>query len=322
MDGKKATVFSQMCSALGVSFNLRGSSLGQLEIKNTPNRIKDLVEQLAAVLEQKKLSRHEALKLRGRLGFADGFLHGRLGALVLKRLVDHAYGASTRVDDDMAEVLQFTEPRLVSIGTVKEWMVFTDASYSREQQSSGLGGVLIAADGNCNAWFSLKLERDHCLLLGCDHKETIIYELELLAACIALSLWAGTLASSYPVHYGDNDGVRYTLIRGSAVGPVAQAIVRCHLEIEVRFNSNIWFARVPTEANIADIPSRFEEHPLLQPTLEASSDAWKCLETFLKEVQRVRCSLESSGEGSKQTSPHVKKKKRSLLELHMEDGAR
>ena len=54
MDGKKATVFSQMCSALGVSFNLRGSSLGQLEIKNTPNRIKDLVEQLAAVLEQKK----------------------------------------------------------------------------------------------------------------------------------------------------------------------------------------------------------------------------------------------------------------------------
>ena len=54
------------------------------------------------------------------------------------------------------------------------------------------------------------------MLLGWDLKETIIYELELLAACISLNIWSDVLASSYPVHDGDNDSARFALIRGSA----------------------------------------------------------------------------------------------------------
>lgn len=34
-------------------------------------------------------------------------------------------------------------------------------------------------DGNCCAWFSLRLEADACQLLGADCKETKIYELEI-----------------------------------------------------------------------------------------------------------------------------------------------
>ena len=160
MDGKQATVFSQLCSAVGVSFDLQGSSLGLLEIKNTASRIKDLAEQLPAVVSSKRITRNDALKLRGRLGFADGFLHGRLGALVLKRLMDHAYGATAAVDDDMSEILQFmilrlqtAEPKNVHTGTVKEWIIFTDASFDKVQREGGLGpgGVFVDANGNCCA---------------------------------------------------------------------------------------------------------------------------------------------------------------------------
>ena len=84
-------------------------------------------------------------------------------------------------------------------------------------------------------------------------------------------------------------------------------MTRLHLEIEVRLNTNVWFARVPTEANIADIPSRFEQHPFLQKSLEVSSDSLACLESVKKDIKSVRSCSETKGEGSKQAFPHVKR---------------
>lgn len=89
-DGKKHTEFSAVCKALGVAFNLELSSERILSVSDTESRVCDLTIQIDHVLETRTLSRPDALKLRGRLGFADSFLHGRLGALLLKRLVDHA----------------------------------------------------------------------------------------------------------------------------------------------------------------------------------------------------------------------------------------
>ena len=103
-----------------------------------------------------------------------------------------------------------------------------------------------------------------CELLGGDGKETIIYELELLAACLALTTWSERLRSSYSVHYGDNDSVRFALIRGTGLATVASTVMRLHLQTQVEVNSSIWFARVPTEANVADLPSRVVAHHILE----------------------------------------------------------
>ena len=140
-------------------------------------------------------------------------------------------------------------------------------------------------------------------------KDTIIYELELLAACVALELWAPHLSSSYPVHYGDNDSVRFALIRGVAQGIVAENIMQFHLEVEVSFNSNIWFARVPTEANIADLPSRALDHSFLADHTKVNSDAMRNLDKFLDKVAIVRRNLKRSGGGEQLRRPHVVKRK-------------
>jgi hypothetical protein len=88
-----------------------------------------------------------------------------------------------------------------------------------------------------------------------------------------------------------------------------------HLETEVDFNTNVWFARVPTEANIADIPSRFLSHPFLPSSLDESSKAWTCLERFLKRVQHACEEAIGRGEGDHLIAPHVRKK-RELKLLH------
>jgi len=136
--------------------------------------------------------------------------------------------------------------------------------------------------GNCCVFFSIRLDKDMCNLLGANSKETIIYELEMLASCLALDLWASCLASAYPVLYGDNDSVRFALIRGTGLGLVANTIMQQHLETEVNFNTNVWFARVPTQANLADILFCFLSHHFLPSSLDESSKAWTCLERFFE----------------------------------------
>ena len=137
----------------------------------------------------------------------------------------------------------------------------------------------------------------------------VVLELELLGACVALDVWADVLASAYPVHYGDNDSVRFALIRGTALGPVAESIMNLHLHIEVQYNSNVWFARVPTEANIADIPSRFEHHPFLQSDQDVSNKAHISLMKFLREVTAARQKqIYKGGREAASSTPSSKKR--------------
>ena len=260
------------------------SDRGILEIKNTEARVADLVKQIQSVLELGTLSRSDTLKLCGRLGFADGYLHGRLGALILKRLIDHAYGANPKIDEDLAMLLRLmvtrletAAPKKVDTHSFAEWLVFADAAFERSQ-------TWRSWCGECQAWFSVKLDDDLCNLLGAQEKETIIYELELLAACLALDVWKEYLKASYPVLYTDNDSVRHALIRGVGLGVVASAVMKKHLQLEVTNNTSSWFARVPTEANIADIPSRFQMHAFFELATNDSDKASECLQFFLAEV--------------------------------------
>ena len=166
-EGHKATDFAEGCSALGVCFDLHESMDGILKLQNTEKRINELVQSLETILVSRKLDRTGTLKLRGRLGFADGFLHGRLGSLILKRLIDHAYGTSSSVDDSLANVLELMIQRLKTAGpkrvdtsTVREWCIFSDASYEPGTFNAGLGAVLVDSRGDCISWFSLAINAD------------------------------------------------------------------------------------------------------------------------------------------------------------------
>lgn len=149
-----------------------------------------------------------------------------------------------------------------------------------------------------------------CNLLGTDNKETIVYELVLLALCIAMDVWCGKLASSYPVLYGDNDSVKFVLICGTGLRDVASAIMQLPLETEVHFNTNIWFARVLTETNKADVPSRFLTHPFLDAKCDGSSRAFECLTKFLCRVKLVHNELKHKEEQPHLVAPRVKKRRR------------
>eukprot|EP00435_Cladocopium_sp_Y103_P040568 s1901_g11.t1 len=291
-DGKKSTTFSNVCAALGVQFDFSRSEQGLLVVCNTQSRRDELVKQIANALERGWMDKQETLSLRGRLGFADSFLHGRLGKLVLKHLVDHAYGASRYLDASlkgslkaMSERLMTSKPRVVSAVPCQQWFIYTDASFDPELQTGGLGGVLVNFAGEVVAWFGIAMNADSCRLLGAADKGTIIYEMELLAAVLATALWCEEESEDLHVFFGDNDGVRFSLIRASASGVVGQGLMEFQLQLEARNGIRSWYARVPTEANISDFPSRSQAHELLPPGIDVSAKAIEKLQTIFALLQ-------------------------------------
>ena len=73
-----------------------------------------------------------------------------------------------------------------------------------------------------------------------------------------------------------NDAARFSLIRGSCSSVVAVRLMEYHLRREADNNLSIWFARVPTEANVSDYPSRGLSHNMLDSGLDESvaASAW------------------------------------------------
>ena len=115
--GKKATEFGLVCRALGVQFDFNLSKDLVLLVGNTESRRSEILALIGDALERGLLDKSGCLTLRGKLGFADSFMHGRLGAILLKKLSEHAYGRTSKLDDDarqalsaMAKRLEFGEP--------------------------------------------------------------------------------------------------------------------------------------------------------------------------------------------------------------------
>ena len=137
---------------------------------------------------------------------------------------------------------------------------------------------------------------------------SIIYELELLAACLALDVWNEYLRASYPVLYTDNDSLRHALIPGVGRGLVAGTVMKMHLQIEVANNTSAWFARVPTEANIADFLSRFQLRPFLEDGSDDSNKAADHIQRFIGEVDGAKEMKKKKGEVDHFATPQLSKK--------------
>eukprot|EP00435_Cladocopium_sp_Y103_P005114 s4349_g1.t1 len=158
-----------VCSSW-VQFDFSKSEQGLLQVCTTQARREELVNQIQKAVSSGWLDKQDTFSLRGRLGFADSFLHGRLGKLVLKQLVDHAYGTSKYMDarlvnvlKAMSERLQTSKPRVVSFSDCRQWFIYTDASYEPETFIAGLRGVLVNGAVEVVAWFGICMDEAACV---------------------------------------------------------------------------------------------------------------------------------------------------------------
>ena len=266
IDGDKSQEFGHSIRALGINILLRNYNKGFVEFGNTERRVTELVGSIQRILEADRLSLQDAQRLRGRMQFSDGQIFGRLGRLCMRAVTQHAYslkGPKLSLEcrvalKKFADFLRFSPPRKIQNATKRTWFVFTDACYEPTASSwrCGTGGIIFSPDGEPFQFFSQKLTASQIELLGGSRKETIIFETDLLALVVGVSLWEAMLDSAPAVFYIDNNSARDVAISGSGRSRVVNCLIDRLLTSETNSSCFPWFARVPSPSNPADGPSR------------------------------------------------------------------
>ena len=294
-DGDKCQPFSSSCEALGVAIDLSDSGGGRAMIRNAEARIQELCADLQAVLDEGALKAKVAQRLRGRMQFAESQLFGRTGRRCLKVLGEFAEGKKLKLQSKdrffiglFKELLQCNVPREVSALGNSNVVVLTDACYERESLvwPCGLGGVL--CEGNEKLYFSLEVAEHIRLALGELVKKQIIFEAETLSAVVAFVLWKQRFANKRCILFVDNEGTKFSLLRGSSDNSTVDLLAGLFAEHETSVHTITWFARVPSKSNFADHPSRNDVSlPFFKSATDVSASASIVLEQLVRRMLEV-----------------------------------
>ena len=271
-DGEKSDSMTSTVSALGVVVTLSRSRDGVIEIENTEKRKKEIAKTIAELLVSGKITVPEASSLKGRLGFAEGQLFGRVTRKLIGELGRYIHNPPLDMTlvpsavDSMSVVksrILSARARTVDTSSDQVYFLFTDACFASEDGEGGLGAVLFNPAGTVEKWFGCRVQREVCDSISSEGQKQIIGELETLAVLVALQLWGPELRSKHLMTFIDNEGCRYLILRGRAENKNLSKLVHQIARSEEDSSLFIWYARVPTECNIADAPSRGKSHELL-----------------------------------------------------------
>ena len=184
-----------------------------------------------------------------------------------------------------------------------------------EDKTGGLGGILLGDNGQVLAWFSLMLDVHQVQNFMEVDTEVVIGELEALAPILALDLWADMCRSKHVIFYIDNDGARYSLIKGYSASISLSLLSRM---LAVRLEQLVciqWFARVASSSNLADFPSRNMSHPLLLERLRCDDTVTldifnQCVDEFVVDhLERVGLGKVANKTNGSSTNACSKKRK-------------
>ena len=154
----------------------------------------------------------------------------------------------------MASVLESAGPKVLrKRGSEAPVVVFTDGAC--EPGGTSIGGVILI-DGRCETFGAMLPQSLVDSWKTRLNQEQVIGQAELYPLLIARLTWARYLANRKVVYFVDNESARLAMVKSySPVLPSLQIIVDT-LGWDHKNNSIAWFARVPTQSNIADEPSR------------------------------------------------------------------
>ena len=101
--------------------------------------------------------------------------------------------------------------------------------------------------------------------------------------------------------YVDNEGTKFSFIKGSSENKTVDAITQIFIKAETHSKSICWLARVSSYSNIADAPSR-GDNKLLEDLkfTDVSTTAVKCLASLIASMK------EKMGKAAGCESPKVK----------------
>ena len=254
---------------------------GRLEVHNTERRLKEAVDSLDGIIASRRLSKKDALSLRGRLAFCDAFIFGRLGRVSLQNITQHAYASPFVVELSVGLIhslkilrdrMANARPCCLDLNLLHTYVLMTDAAFD-PVKGAGLGAVLVSPHGAVACWFGIQLTLSSLSVVLADGKQTVIGELETLSVAVALMLWGRVLSSPKLLIFIDNEGARFSLIKGYSKAATITHMCALASNSLDSYCVMPWYSRVPSLSNLADLPSRDVSHDLLTLDLRSSHES-------------------------------------------------
>ncbi|CAE7256827.1 unnamed protein product [Symbiodinium sp. CCMP2592] len=264
----KELPFSSVADLLGVRLDLRAKDFSCVTVANKPDRAREISESVAKVLSDGQVVVREADSLFGRIQYADSQIMGRRGKLALSTLRKLSRGSGVHLlsstDREAFAVLQMRmdagEPRRIQVGSSgPSLVVYTDGACEPGAARSlcAVGGVLYASwNGAVKVrYFGVTLSDSLVDLWAESGKKHLIGLVELYALVLARFVWGRLLDDRRVLYFIDHVGVLSATINCTSRDELWRTLL-IHLEKADARPCIGWYARVPSQSNPADPPSR------------------------------------------------------------------
>jgi hypothetical protein len=267
--GDKRLPFDASFVSLGVLVDLTKINARMVTLRNKAGRIEAIMAEVRLIMKSGVLDFKGALSLKGKLYFSESQTYGRALAPVSRVLSCWASkGGCWKIDDVLMLSLQtilehfaVVSPRVICPRRIESpALVFTDGAC--EEDYTSIGGV-IWCEGLIY-YFGSVIPPEVVASWASKHdQKQVIGQAELFPVLVAKLTWRSLLAGRRAIYFLDNDSARLALVKAySPVLPSIRIVMSC-LDWDFRSNSDSWYARVPTAANISDGPSRMDPSALL-----------------------------------------------------------
>ena len=242
---------------------------------------------------------HKSLdRLIGRLSFAQTNIFGKFARSLAQALYDklHAHPYKENIDEPTLLILDWWRvalsrslDRLVTIRPeFPKYIIYTDASWRPSRGKGRIAAILI--ERQSKRVVEVLSSPAPGAIASLFDDSSAIYGLELFALVAAFAIWQRILAGRQVAAYVDNDPASNGLVKGAAhFGPAHSFILRFWQLVYSR-SIAVWFERVPSPLNLADLPTRHKELPLKVENTREFPQIDRLIEYFMKKWS-AKCSL-------------------------------
>ena len=222
---------------------------------------------ITTVLRGKAVSRANLEALIGRLSFAQTAVYGKFDRAMLKPLYNKLYSkryfpmlspASERnLRWRVATIISLTPRLATQTRTRPDWVIYTDAPYAPLTSEGRIDALFFQIRGG--PWGKqvdiLLTDTDSTSHLAYFEATSVIFGLELPASALAVFHTRERLHGKAVAIYIDNNAALAALINGDSSSIAAYHLIDLLRYLAAAFNIAVWFQRVETAHNIADVPT-------------------------------------------------------------------
>ena len=260
----KPAPFGGEAEILGVVVDSGNCHMGEIRYRMKESRRDDILAELQQICSTRAVVPATLPSSLGRIQFAEGQLHDRAGKLAMADIREIGLNNKQKVSIEGLQLKAFAlvkarfetnRERCLQVSSPgKPVIIFTDGSFEPDKTScfedTGVGGVMLRPGHWVQGPADL-LRRWHDA-----GKQHLIGQIELYGVLLAKFLWRQELSNRRSFFFIDNWGVLDCVIPGTWKDATWREMLLQMEEIDAAHPSLTWAARVPSESNLADPPSR------------------------------------------------------------------